>query len=490
MMKKLMMLGSLALVIGLAEHSQVLAASPVVTGPVPGDAYLGGPPSRVSLNNRGYTEEEYFVSGTATSYTSDGPMPADGVVSAKPGDTAAYTTRIVVRRPTDPKKFNGTVLVEWLNVSAGSDGAPDFSFLNRQIVRDGYAWVGVSVQKVGLDGNPAMPSVVKPVKAANPARYERLVHPGDAYSFDIFSQAGSVIRGSSSTPARLRSLHPKHVIALGESQSAFFLVTYVNAIDPIARVFDGFLIHSRGGFGAPLSGMRPDRMDPELMKSTTRFRADLRVPVLDVQSETDVMVLGSLSARQEDTDHFRLWEVAGTSHADTYLINASYQDAEGVDPASLSAAMAPTTQMFGQTLAVPMNSGPQQHYVMNSALDHLNSWVRDGRAPPIAARLAVSKPAFALDDSGVARGGIRTPWVDVPTGVLSGLGQTGVGFSPLFGTTRAFDSAKLALLYPGGRAQYLQQFAAATASAVKAGFILEADAQEINGLAQAQYPAN
>jgi hypothetical protein len=490
MMKRRNTLALLALVLGMADHSAVLAAGTQVTGPIPGEAYLGGPPSRVSLSDRGYTEEEYFVSGTATSYSSDGPMPADGVISAKSGDTAAYTTRIVVRRPTDPKKFNGTVLVEWLNVSAGSDGSPDFSFLNRQIVRDGYAWVGVSVQKVGLDGNPAMPSVVKPVKAANPARYEHLVHPGDAYSFDIFSQAGGVIRGSNSTPARLRSLHPKHVIALGESQSAFFLVTYVNAIDPIARVFDGFLIHSRGGFGAPLSGMRPDRMDPELMKSTTRFRADLRVPVLDVQSETDVMVLGSLSARQEDTDHFRLWEIAGTSHADTYLINASYQDAEGVDPAMLSAAMAPTSQMFGQTLAVPMNSGPQQHYVMNSALDHLNRWVRDGRAPPIASRLAVSPPAFALDESGIARGGIRSPWVDVPTSVLSGLGQSGGGFAPLFGTTRVFDATKMAQLYPGGRAQYVQQFAAATASAVKAGFILEADRQEIDALAAPQYVGN
>ena len=140
-----------------------------LTGPIPGDAYLGGQHSRVSLSDRGYTEEEYFISGTAASYTSDGPMPADGRMTVKPADTAAYTTRILLRRPSDLKKFNGTVLVEWLNVSAGSDGAPDFSFLNRQIVRDGYAWVGVSVQKVGLDGNPAMPAMAKPIKVANPA---------------------------------------------------------------------------------------------------------------------------------------------------------------------------------------------------------------------------------------------------------------------------------------------------------------------------------
>ena len=282
---------------------------------------------------------------------------------------------------------------------------------------------------------------------------------------------------------------------MGESQSAFFLVTYVNAIDPIAHVYDGFLIHARGGFAAPLAGMSLDRPDPRLFQSTAQFRPDLRVPVMNVQSETDVMILGSLAARQADTGHLRLWEIAGASHADTYLINAANQDSEGVDPAVLAAALAPSAQMFGQTLAAPMNSGPQQHYVLNSALDHLNRWVRDDKAPPIAARLAILKPetrSFALDDSGNVRAGIRTPWVGdrAHTAVLSGLGQTGAGFAPLFGTTRTFDAAKLMQIYPGGRAQYLERFAAATDSAVKAGFILEADRQEINALAAAMYPGS
>ena len=468
------------------------AQSPMVTGPIPGVAYLGGPPRRVALSGRGYSEEEYFVSGTASSYVSDAPsMPEDGRVTAKPASSAPYTTRIIVRRPEDRKKFNGTVLVEWLNVSAGTDGTPEFSFLNRQIVREGYAWVGVSVQKVGLDGMPGMPSVAKPVKAADPARYQKLEHPGDAYSFDIFSQVGRILRGTAK-PHPLQSLKPKAIIAMGESQSAFFLVSYVNAIDPIAHVYDGYLIHARGGFGAPLSGMRMDRSDPVLFKAITRFRSDLRVPVLDVQSETDVMILGSLAARQPDSDKFRLWEIAGASHADTYLVNASYLDAEGVDPTLLAAALAPTTQMFGQTLAAPMNSAPQQHYVLNSALEHLNKWIREGSLPPSAPRLGTSSstalPTLALDPNGNAEGGIRSPWMDAPVAVLSGLGQTGAGFAPLFGTTKAFDSARLQELYPDGREQYLRKFAAATDAAIHAGFILDADRQEIVALAGATYP--
>ena len=77
--------------------------------------------------------------------------PADGRITVRPGATAPYTTRIVVRRPSDPKKFNGTVLVEWLNVSGGTDAAPDFAFLHRDIVREGYAWVGASAQQAGIE---------------------------------------------------------------------------------------------------------------------------------------------------------------------------------------------------------------------------------------------------------------------------------------------------------------------------------------------------
>lgn len=458
-------------------------ATPTVTGPISGEPYLGPQHFRVGLSARGYTEEEFFISGTATAFTAQSPMPKDGRIKVQPGTSAPYTTRIVVRRPTDPKKFNGTVIVEWLNVSGGTDAAPDFAFLHRDIVREGYAWVGVSAQQAGLQSIPGMPpGMAKPVKDADPARYERLAHPGDEYSFDIFSQAGTVAR---------TILRPKTLLAIGESQSAFFLTTYVDAIDPGARVYDGYLIHARGGFAASLTGIRLDRANANPFANPVLIRSDVRVPVLIVQSETDLMILGSLASRQSDTDHIRLWEIAGASHADTYLVMAAYQDSENVDPAVLAAALVPTSNFFGMTMSVPMNSGPQQHYVVSSALEHLNRWVREGKAPPASPKLEVASsesPTLQLDELGIARGGIRSPWVDVPTSVLSGLGQTGAGFAPLFGVTKSFDSSTLTKLYPGGRAEYLAKFAAATDSAVKAGFILEADEQEVKALAAASYP--
>ena len=94
---------------------------------------------------------------------------------------AAFTTRVVVLRPSDPAKFISTLLVEWLNVTAGQDTPADWMVAHREMIRKGYAWVGVSAQKVGVEGGHAIMSQGVPFKKANPARYGALSHPGDAY---------------------------------------------------------------------------------------------------------------------------------------------------------------------------------------------------------------------------------------------------------------------------------------------------------------------
>ena len=225
----------------------VLDLSEPLEGPVPmsvGD---------IDLGPIGYVEEEYVCSGVATGY--DGEATEDGRWTASPSSTAPFTTRFVVKRPASPDDFNGTVVVEWLNVSGGGDGGPDWMFLHREIVRAGMAWVGVSAQKVGIDGGGSLGAGGSHLKATSPERYGHLVHPGDAYSFDMYTQVGRVIRGDTGRSV-LGGLVPERILAIGESQSAAFLVTYVNGIDPLAQVFDGFLIHGRGGRGADLSNVR------------------------------------------------------------------------------------------------------------------------------------------------------------------------------------------------------------------------------------------
>jgi hypothetical protein len=93
------------------------------------------------------------------------------------------------------------------------------------------------------------------------------------------------------------------------------------------------------------------------------------------------------------------------------------------------------------------------------------------------------------DDSGIARGGIRTGWVDAPTSALSGLAPDGAaGLAVLLGTTRVFDDAELARRYPGGQDDYAAAFRVATERAVADGFVLAEDADEIVAVAAAGYP--
>jgi hypothetical protein len=221
------------------------------------------------------------------------------------------------------------------------------------------------------------------------------------------------------------------------------------------------------------------------LSGSERIRSDVRVPVLTLQSETDVVGLGSAGARQPDSERLRLWEIAGSAHADTYLLVASALDDGGLAPEALAKLLAPTTELFGMKVDAPINAGPQQHYVLQAALAHLDRWAGGGAPPPEAPRLELGTGGspLALDPLGIAKGGIRSPWVDAPTAVLSGFGQSGTEFAFLFGTTRPFDPATLARLYPGGRKEFLARFQKATDDALARGFLLEADAPEIRALA-------
>ena len=442
-----------------------------------------------------YEEAEYLVSGTARSYKLEGERGEDGRWTVTPAAEAPFRTRCVVRKPTDPSRFSGVVIVEWHNVSAGIDAAPDWGFFHRAATEAGHAFVGVSAQKAGIDGGGIAEGIH--LKILDPGRYEQLEHPGDAWSFDIFTQVARLLR----LPADenlLQGLTAQRLIAAGESQSAACLVTYINAIDPLTEVFDGFFVHGRPAGGLTLdgefirsasgSGLPP--IPEQVLSRGERIRDDARVPVLVLQSETDVILLGGQRARQPDSDRVRLWEMAGAAHADTYTVSAGRHDDGSLSGQRFAELLRPTTNlMIGQT-ETPVNAGPQQHYVAQAALDHLVRWVLEGVAPPVALRLAVDDTGadFHKDAQDNVLGGIRTPWVDVPVATLSGLGQGGDSFTFLFGRTTPFDEVTLSELYPGGKAEYLERFERSLDATIEAGFIRSQDRAEILAIAKSSYP--
>ncbi|MFV8054364.1 alpha/beta hydrolase domain-containing protein [Mycobacterium sp. 48b] len=423
------------------------------------------------LADLGLHAEEFLVSGTAHSYA--------------PSGSANYTTRIVVLRPIDAGEFNGVALVEWLNVSGGIDAPAVWFMAHREIARAGYAYVAVSAQYVGVEGGDSLVGANMSLKAQDPERYSALHHPGDAFAYDIFTQIGRLVRDG-----EIDGLGPETTLAVGESQSAMFLTTYVNDIDPVAEVFDGFLVHSRFGPAAALDGATAlDASHP------VPFRADPRVPVLTVLTETDVVdgrLPGYHRARRPDAAHFRAWEIPGTSHADNYTVRVGFIDDGSTPLDDIVAAYAPTAHLMGVELSYYINFAPQHHYVLQSAIATLTRWVRADEAPASIPPLELTgtEPAgFVLDANGIAVGGVRTPWVDVPIARTSGLAPDESPMSFLFGSGEPFDAAKLGELYPGGSTEYLDRFTAALDRAIEAGFIVAADRAEILQLAAAMFPA-
>ena len=321
--------GALLLSVGVSPAVGADAASPTVSGPITGGngvpiVFSGQPADRLvgretfDLASVGYVQSEFFLEGAASAYA---PVPgsaltSDGRWTVQPSSQAPFKTRLVVNAPIDRRDFNGSVVVEWLNVSGGADASPDWMHTHVELIRRGYAWVGVSAQAVGVNGLKGVPP------QGDAVRYASLTHPGDSYSYDMFSQAGQAIRDRADLV--LGGLRPDRLIAAGESQSAGRMVTYIDAVHPLVGVYDGFLVHSRGAGGAALS-QAPLPAVPT--PAPTFVRADLDVPVLVFNTETDA---GSLQARQPDSPTYRLWEVAGTAHFDQYGLMTGGTDAGSV----------------------------------------------------------------------------------------------------------------------------------------------------------------
>jgi hypothetical protein len=435
-----------ALLSGIAAAE---VATPVITGPVPAVGAPGTDLTRnypqmasepnFDLSKRGYVEEEYFFQGTATSYQT--PALADGVaVSA--GNP--YKSRLIVRRPANLAKWNGIVLVEWVNVTSGYNLDLMWETSREYITRQGYAYVGVSAQRVGVQQPPYG------LTAWSPTRYGSLdVTAGgkitdDSLSYDIFSQAAQAIR---SRPEMLGGGRPLMLLALGASQSASRLTLYYNSMQPLHKVYDGFVLNTLGG----------------------PFRTDVKAKLLRVNTENEVALLNAAAIRQPDSNTFRSWEIAGASHVGYWFMN--YRQGlvarDGLNPLNFSCDKQPLSHI-------------PHLYVLNAGYDAMVDWVRKGKAPPRAEPIQVTSVTPAVlprDANGHVFGGIRLATIEVPTATNTGV-NSGASFCVLYGSHEPFSAEKIAALYPSHEA-YVQAVRQATHRIVREGFVLEEDGKEI-----------
>lgn len=452
--------GGVLLAAGPASALAPAVPVPDVTGPIAvnEDSYpfLA---SDVDLAKYGYVEEEYFLTGRGFRYNASGDVGQTGVRLETGGtlDDGSYPfkTRIVVRRPADPADANGTVVAEWNNVTAFRDiewnwfGDPEF------MLKNGYTFVGVTAQNVGITG----------LKAFNAARYGSLevrwdptASSGatiDDLSYDVYGAALNAIKGNGTGVDPLGGINADTVIASGESQSCGRLATHYNKIEPLQNIADAYLLTVCG----------------------TVLRTDRPEKVVRILTETENRVERT-SETFPDTDSIRHWEVAGSSH----LPRLAWDNAGGLLNRDFL-AITVGCEKFPLSLV-------QWSFTANRAIAGLVDWVRDDIAPPIAPRGQYEGGVLVRDEFGIAEGGIRYPEMTVPTGVNDGVNAPGTGGNPLFssfctllGSNTIFSSEQLHTLYTDF-ADYVNRYAEATDDLLASDFILAEDAVRLKAFSR------
>ena len=448
------------------------------------------------LSKDGYVEREYFIYGDANVYD----WPAIGKLESFA--RGPYTTRILVRRPKDPSKFSGTVIVEALNPSLRYDAPIMWMESQDYFIHRGDAYVGVTVKPVAVHSlklfdpvryaplsfkNPLPPSETCPQSQLPPAPGglppESSPATENGLIWDILSQTGALVR-SRSHANPLHDLKVTRVYLTGDSQSGAFVLIYANAIHPFAKlddgkpVFDGYLTSSAGGPGVPVNQCSPAAGpgDPRLVMQPRG------VPIIKIINQTD---LGYLNRRPDsDTypDLYRGYEIAGAAHVHDWVLRWGAADK---DVAKTGAAGFLSNDMCKQR-DEQGNEFPTQ-YVLDGAFANLERWSRHRIPPPRAARLQVgdlhhARATLELDKYGNAKGGVRTPYVDVPL-VRYGVYMDGPGICELWGYQVPLDPETLKRLYPD-RASYVSKVKATTRKILKEHWITERDAEKIIGEAE------
>jgi len=455
----------------LVTAGQASARTPIphVTGPLPVSATsypFGAADHQLvpqDLAAHGYVEEEYLVSGKANVY--DWPAPGPAVVRTA---GAPYTTRVLVRRPAKRSRFSGNVIVEMLNPSNLFDLNIGWALSHEQFMRDGDVWVGITAKPIDVVALKTFdPERYGSLSFANPLALDdprnctdiqTVVDPPELRSrstedgliWDIYSQVGAWLKSDAgSNPLTYahgwrRASRVEHAYGFGYSQTGGYLVDYINAINPLVvksdgkPIYDGYLVGVAGGAFVGLVPINQCWHVPAVDDPRFQFK-DVGVPVIRMMSQSDYLF--GIDSRRPDSDapkdRFRHYEMAGAAHATP-------------DELYFSAAPADIVRAGRDVPPAACNEGPRSRFPssihFDAALQNLDLWVRHKLAPPHADPIDVVNGAPVLDAFGNVTGGLRSPFVDVPTSTWFG-SSTGASFCFIAGHEVPFSQATLDELY-------------------------------------------
>lgn len=451
-------------------------------------ANFPGSPDAVDLEALGYVEEEFFMSGGADTWRYDS---LGGVEIDKAG--VPYTTRILVRRPADPRRASGVAHIDLFNPSQNHDIAPTWHEAYGHLTRNGDVYVGLTCKPVAVEALQ---------KYYDPERYAPLEFPYNSQCWDIISQTAALLKAQHGTGS-LAPIDVKRVYVSGWSQTGMYIRTFLN---------DGFHDRTRGADGAPLVdgyliGVAPgmayipasfpdaDLNDPaqlgEVMRIMTetvpagdprRVPIGQDVPVIDYMSEDEAV--GSWFMRRADSDvagdRYRLYQIPGRGHggAAGYLsMLHGTKMLEGTDfPISIPAGFAAPPEGPFHIPSTPLS---------HSMFANLDAWVVANVPPPHADPIVLDPPVRSeqgtgsavprLDEHGHARGGIRTPQLDLPVARFSTAMPAGGVRSWV---AEPFTAKEINATY-GGEQRYRALYRDAVDAMVRRRWFLPVDAERL-----------
>jgi hypothetical protein len=445
----------------------------------------------VDLAKSGYVETEFLVSGAANVYD----WAADGSLTVKTPN-AAYTGKILVRRPADPSKFSGTVVVELLNSARRFDWAMMWGYLHDYLLERGDAWVGITMPGAVAGAQKFTPTRYAALSFANPTPTE--VCPAaaggrggkggppapsateDGLRFDMISQVAAALKSTDKN----KPFTGFRVDRVYMTTQTADLETYMNAIHSHANLangkpaYDGYLVKN------PVAPGRISNCGAAPAKGDARFLIkDLNVPVIAVVAQGEVV--GSLPYRRPDADgpegRYRLYEIAGAAHIDKFAYSTGFPaiaDQTAAVGSAQGTADWPFTAMCDPP--IPLSDHPLLKYSYDAALMNLDAWARKGTAPPKEERVQVTSgdtPALVLDEFGHAKGGVRSPWVDVPIATYTTT-SPGPGTCAELGHRIPFASDRIKMLYPTAQ-DYAKKVNADIDALVKAHWFAESDGKKM-----------
>jgi len=453
----------------------VAAFAQKVTGPIPVTAdshpFLAADHNLqpMDLSKAGYVEEEFLLSGTANVYD----WAADGALTVKTPN-APYTTRILLRRPADPARFNGSVVVELPNTARRFDWSMLWGYIHNYVTDQGAAWVGITMPGAVQLQKKFDPGRYASLSYANPAPAEACPAGGnnatsdteDGLRWDAISQVAAALKNGS-----IAGFKAERVYLTTQGGD---VMTYITAIHQHAKVYDGFVIKGPGGLSRiSRCAPAPGRGDPRQMIK------NVGVPVIAVVPQGEAAEAAAIRRADSDepNDRFRWYEIAGAAHIDS----APYIALPSFDDQAKTGAMPQGTPSwpFGVRCEpeIPLENHALLSYVFDAAFANLDLWLQKGVAPPRADRIELTDGKVALDKFGNGIGGMRSVDVDVPVATYYTT-TPGPGTCRELGHEEQFSWAALEAIY-GSYQNYASKVAQSLDRMVKERWLTAGDARRI-----------